>query len=90
MTPSNDRDSARARQALLLGLIGVVIFGLTLPATRVAVQELDPVFVACGRSVLAAVLAAGTLRGRGRSRRGDGNGRGSPCSRPARSWRFRC
>jgi drug/metabolite transporter (DMT)-like permease len=61
MTPPNDRDWARSRQALLLGLIGVVIFGGTLPATRVAVQELDPIFVSCGRSVLAAVLAAGTL-----------------------------
>jgi drug/metabolite transporter (DMT)-like permease len=61
MSPSTDRDSARARQALLLGLIGVVIFGGTLPATRVAVQELDPIFVAAGRSVLAALLAAVAL-----------------------------
>jgi drug/metabolite transporter (DMT)-like permease len=56
-----DRDTARSRQALLLGLIGVVIFGGTLPATRVAVQELDPIFVAAGRSVLAAFLAAAAL-----------------------------
>lgn len=61
MTPSNDRDSARARHALLLGLIGVIIFGGTLPATRVAVQELDPIFVAAGRSVLAALLAGVAL-----------------------------
>jgi len=61
MTPANDRDTARRRQALLLGLIGVVIFGGTLPATRIAVQELDPIFVAAGRSVLAALLAATAL-----------------------------
>jgi drug/metabolite transporter (DMT)-like permease len=51
----------RQRQALLLGLIGVVIFGLTMPATRAAVLELDPVFITLGRALLAAVLAAITL-----------------------------
>jgi drug/metabolite transporter (DMT)-like permease len=55
------REAKSARQALLLGLIGVVIFGLTLPATRIAVAEFDALFVTAGRSVLAAVLAAGTL-----------------------------
>jgi hypothetical protein len=44
MQQPNDR-AGRARQALLLGLIGVVIFGLTLPATRVAVAEFEPLFV---------------------------------------------
>ena len=33
------------------------IFGLTLPATRLAVAELDPLFVTAGRSLLAAALA---------------------------------
>ena len=42
MTPQHDRDRARPRQALLLALIGVVIFGLTLPATRMAVADLTP------------------------------------------------
>ena len=56
-----ERTSARSRQALLLGLIGVVIFGLTLPATRLAVAELDPLFVTAGRSLVAAVLAAFAL-----------------------------
>jgi drug/metabolite transporter (DMT)-like permease len=55
------RALASSRHALLLGLIGVVIFGGTLPATRVAVQELDPIFVAAGRSVLAALLAGAAL-----------------------------
>lgn len=44
-----------------LGLIGVAIFGLTLPFTRLAVSELDPVFVGLGRAVVAAVLAAFAL-----------------------------
>jgi drug/metabolite transporter (DMT)-like permease len=42
----------------LLGLVAVVFFGLTLPATRVAVAGLDPVFVGLGRAVVAAALAA--------------------------------
>ena len=42
---------------MLLGLIGVAIFGLTFPATRLAVAELPPVFVALGRAVAAAMLA---------------------------------
>jgi drug/metabolite transporter (DMT)-like permease len=52
---------AEARQALLLGLLGVTIFGLTLPATRLAVADFDPLFVTLGRSLLAAALAAMTL-----------------------------
>jgi drug/metabolite transporter (DMT)-like permease len=51
----------RDRQALLLGLIGVAIFGLTLPATRLTVADFDPLFVTAGRSLLAAGLAALTL-----------------------------
>jgi drug/metabolite transporter (DMT)-like permease len=43
---------------MLLGLVGVIIFGLTLPATRLAVMELDPWFVALGRALLAAIVAA--------------------------------
>jgi drug/metabolite transporter (DMT)-like permease len=55
---SAERPSARNRQALLLGLTGVVIFGLTLPATRLAVADFNPLFVTAGRSLVAAGLAA--------------------------------
>lgn len=48
-------------QGFLYGLAGVVIFGLTLPATRLAVAELDPIFVGLGRSLVAAVLAGVAL-----------------------------
>ena len=58
--PAN-RQPGRDRQALLLGVLGVTIFGLTLPATRLAVAELDPLFVTAGRSLLAAALASLTL-----------------------------
>jgi drug/metabolite transporter (DMT)-like permease len=56
-----ERTSARNRQALLLGFLGVVIFGLTLPATRLAVADFDPLFVTAGRSLVAAALASLTL-----------------------------
>lgn len=46
---------------MLLGLAGVAIFSLTLPATRLAVAELPPVFVALGRAVAAALLAVAWL-----------------------------
>ena len=39
------------------GFIGVAIFSLTLPFTHVAVKQLDPVFTAMGRTVVAAIAA---------------------------------
>ena len=46
---------------MLLGLVGVAIFGLTFPATRLAVADLPPEFVALGRAVGAALLALAWL-----------------------------
>jgi len=43
---------------LLLGFLGVLAFSFTLPATRVAVEQLDPTFVGIGREAVAAVIAA--------------------------------
>src|SRR5262245_17399606 len=40
------------------GLLGVLSFSLTFPATRVAVAYLDPSVVGLGRALVAAVLAA--------------------------------
>lgn len=48
-------------KGFLFGLLGVLLFSFTLPATRVAVTELDPVFVGLGRALLAAALAAPLL-----------------------------
>lgn len=56
--PSMQLDETRG---MLLGLAGVAIFSLTLPFTRMAVAELDPAFVALGRALGAAVLAAAWL-----------------------------
>ncbi len=38
------------------GLLAVIFFGLTLPATRMAITELPAIFVALGRSVIAAIM----------------------------------
>ena len=51
-----------ANQGLLLGLLGVTIFALTLPMTRLAVgtvnaPQMSGVFVALGRAVVAALLS---------------------------------
>jgi len=46
---------------VFLGFLGVLAFSFTLPATRVAVEELDPVFVGIGREAIAAVLAGAIL-----------------------------
>src|SRR5262245_21235506 len=52
---------AERRAGFLWGFVGVASFSLTLPATRVAVAALDPVFVGLGRAVIAALLAAVVL-----------------------------
>ncbi|HEY8769837.1 MAG TPA: DMT family transporter [Thermoleophilaceae bacterium] len=50
--------------ALLLGFAGVLGFSFTLPATRAAVDGLDPAFVGIGRTVAAAAIAAVILLAR--------------------------
>lgn len=52
----NDRN--KRRLGLLLGLVAVTIFGATVPATRLAVAELDPWFVTFGRAAVAGSIAA--------------------------------
>ncbi|GIG88339.1 DMT family transporter [Plantactinospora endophytica] len=47
---------------LALGALGVLAFSVSLPATRVAVGQLDPWFVAFGRAVGAALLGWAYLR----------------------------
>ncbi|WP_439521007.1 DMT family transporter [Hydrogenophaga sp.] len=54
--------SPETNKGLMLGLVGVTIFALTLPMTRLAVGTVDApqmsgVFIALGRAVVAAVLS---------------------------------
>jgi len=53
--------SAIPISGFLLGVIAVVMFSGTVPATRIAVQTIDPVVVGVGRSVLGALIAIGYL-----------------------------
>ena len=46
----------RTTSGLINGLIGVLIFSASLPATRVAVLQLDPVFVTVARAAIAGLL----------------------------------
>ncbi|MEN5084044.1 DMT family transporter [Bosea sp. TWI1241] len=52
---------ARATEGWGSGLLGVVIFSGSLPATRVAVEGFSPLFLTSARAVIAAVLGAGLL-----------------------------
>jgi drug/metabolite transporter (DMT)-like permease len=45
-------------KGMLLGLVGVSVFGLTLPVTRFVVATLDPLFIGLGRAVIAGLCAA--------------------------------
>jgi drug/metabolite transporter (DMT)-like permease len=47
----------RTASGWLNGLIGVVIFSGSLPATRVAVMQFDPVFLTVARAGIAGALA---------------------------------
>ncbi|MBN9082228.1 MAG: transporter [Rhizobiales bacterium 62-17] len=47
--------------AWINGFLGVLIFSGSLPATRVAVADFDPVFLTVARAALAGVLALGLL-----------------------------
>ena len=52
---------ARESQGMLLGLIGVMIFSLTLPMTRIVVAEFHPLLNGLGRALAAAIPAAALL-----------------------------
>ncbi|GIF63733.1 membrane protein [Asanoa ishikariensis] len=58
---SNATAAGTVTAGLVLGALGVLAFSMSLPATRVAVERLDPWFVAFGRAVGAALLAAAYL-----------------------------
>jgi drug/metabolite transporter (DMT)-like permease len=51
--PTNNHETL----GFVFGFLGVLMFSMSLPATRVAVAELDPTFVGLGRAIVAAALA---------------------------------
>jgi drug/metabolite transporter (DMT)-like permease len=68
MTAQSSATDRRTVTGFVFGGLGVLAFSLSLPATRLAVHQLDPWFVAFGRSVVAALLAAVYLRRTGAPR----------------------
>ena len=66
MTPASP-SSAQVRRGLLLGFVGVVIFAMTFPMTRLAVgdvsaPQMSPAFVTAARAALAGLLSIVYLR----------------------------
>lgn len=53
--------SSRENTGMILGLVGVVIFSLTLPMTRIVVEEIHPLLNGLGRAWVAAIPAAALL-----------------------------
>jgi drug/metabolite transporter (DMT)-like permease len=56
-----DKSIGDVKRGWLNGLAGVVIFSGSLPATRVAVLDFDPVFLTGARAVIASLLAISLL-----------------------------
>ena len=44
-------------KGMILGILGVICFGLTLPATRFVISFFDPIFIGLGRAVIASLIA---------------------------------
>src|SRR5437762_13632180 len=53
--------ASRERLGLLLGFVGMVIFGGTLPATRIAVAEIDPIGLPSLRTAIAGLCSLALL-----------------------------
>lgn len=57
LTMSRNTEVTKSSNAWLNGLLGVIIFSGSLPATRIAVLDLDPFFVTVARATIAGILA---------------------------------
>ncbi len=54
---NTEQQSQQELSSFGYGFLGVLIFSLTLPATRIAVSGFDPIFVGLGRAIVAAGLS---------------------------------
>lgn len=48
-------------KGMLIGFMGILIFSLTLPVTKIAIQSFNPYFIAFGRATLAGMVALAYL-----------------------------
>jgi drug/metabolite transporter (DMT)-like permease len=53
--------TSRNKLGLALGIAGVVLFGGTLPATRLAVVAIDPLFLTAARATIAGIAGFSVL-----------------------------
>jgi drug/metabolite transporter (DMT)-like permease len=51
----------RETKGMLIGFIGILIFSLTLPVSKIAILSFDPYFIAFGRATLAGMVALAYL-----------------------------
>jgi drug/metabolite transporter (DMT)-like permease len=58
INPNPSAQPLKPVAGLLLGFIGMVIFGATLPVTRLALTGFDPAFITFGRAFLAGLASA--------------------------------
>ena len=72
---------SRERLGLVLGFVGMAIFGGTLPATRIAVSAIDPLAVTAMRTAIAGLCSLALLVVLRRP---------LPPRRCGRNWRSRC
>jgi drug/metabolite transporter (DMT)-like permease len=68
MSVAHEVEPTGSTRGVLLGVLGVLGFSFSLPATRLAVEGLDPWLVAFGRAAGAGLLAAAYLRAAGAAR----------------------
>jgi drug/metabolite transporter (DMT)-like permease len=61
LTSESASSLSRERLGLVLGFIGTVIFGGTLPATRIAVAAIDPLALTSLRTAIAGVCSLALL-----------------------------
>lgn len=60
-TPATRTDPTAMAGGWINGFIGVVVFSGSLPATRIAVQQFDPVFLTVARAAIAGMFGLGLL-----------------------------
>ena len=48
-------------KGMLIGFVGILIFSLTLPVTKLAILSFNPYFIAFGRATLAGAVALAYL-----------------------------
>lgn len=72
-SPKSDQSSSKLPLAYGLGIIGVIIFGATLPVTRLALNDFSPWFLTFARALIAGIIASIWLLTSGKSLRNASN-----------------